>query len=201
MNIFGIGKKPADRQGEFERLVSQIVSELYGMALRLTRHPDNAHDLLQDTLIRGWDRFYQFQPGSNFRAWMFKILLSVFYNQHKKGQRQPRFVSLDQMLDQEDSNWEPASLDASPEEWLMNNTMEEPIERALASLSSEYRDTVLLVDVHTLSYEEAAQVLEVPVGTVRSRLFRGRLQLRNLLQDYAQTMGHIPEGGSGYDTV
>lgn len=188
--------KEVRSDGEFEQLAASVAPELYGMALRLTHHPEDAHDLLQTTLLRAYEKFHQFQLGSDFRAWTFKILLSIFYNQYKKNRLAPKTISLEYLLSQEGGGWEPVSLDDSPEERFMQEQMEEPIEKALVALPAEYRLAVLLVDVQGFSYEEAAEILKVPVGTVRSRLFRGRTQLRTLLHEYARTRGYLQEGES-----
>ncbi|NUL81108.1 MAG: sigma-70 family RNA polymerase sigma factor [Armatimonadetes bacterium] len=179
---------------EFERLSARVAPDLYNMALRLTRNVDGAKDLLQDALLRAFEKFHQFQTGSNFKAWSFRILFTIFYNQYKRQRKELRSVSLDQLIDQQDSTWEPRSWERTPEEWLLASMMDEPVERALRDLPNEYRDVVLLVDVQGLSYEDAAIALDVPIGTIRSRLFRGRLQLRSALREHAARLGYLDEG-------
>jgi RNA polymerase sigma-70 factor, ECF subfamily len=175
------------RRREFERLALAHGRALYGAALRMARNPDDAQDLMQDTLLRAYTAFDSFTPGTNFRAWLLRILTNGYISLYRRRQR-VAFASWDDLTDIHpdgpdsiagDSAWEPETV-------LLTDALPEEIENALARLSEPVRLTILLVDVEQISYEAAAEALEVPVGTVRSRLNRGREQMRTFLRDYAR---------------
>ncbi len=177
----------SDRRGAFDRLARENALNLYGAALRMTRNPDDAHDLTQDALVRAYEAFDSFTPGTNFRAWLLRILTNCYINNYRRRQR-VTFLAWDELTDINDEGPEATcfAVPDEPETALLSNALDAEIEAALARLSEAVRLTLLLVDVEELSYEEAAAVLEVPVGTVRSRLNRGRDQMRRLLWEYAR---------------
>ena len=162
----------------FEKTCLPFTRALYGTAVRLTQRPEDASDLVQETLLRAYRGFDRFREGSNAKAWLFTILHSVFVNRYRKARREPERVSIDDVderfLAARDGHPGLAVSAAAP-------TAAE-LESALASLPEPYRLAVLHVDVEGFSYEEAADCLAVPVGTVRSRLFRGRKMLFVLLR-------------------
>src|SRR5690242_8694872 len=177
MGLFGRSKRQP-----FESLVKPLARPLFHAALRLTRHTEWAEDLTQDTLIRAYQRFDQFTPGTNFRAWLFTILTHLYINDCARARRRPQTASFD-VAGEEGGAWEFPSSESSndPEILLLTNVLDEEVQTALDSLLEEFRVAVILVDMEELTYQEAADALGVPVGTVRSRVSRGRAALRRLL--------------------
>ncbi len=177
----------------FAALVLPLLDALYRKALYLTRRPEDAADLVQETYLRACRTFANFTEGTNGKAWLFTILYSIFINKYRKAQREPETVSMDEWeakhhRELADPAWDDefAALAGSEKEW-----QGPEIAGALGKLPEEFRAAVLLVDVEQLAYEEAADVLNCPVGTLRSRLFRARRVLFVELRDYARQMGFI----------
>jgi RNA polymerase sigma-70 factor (ECF subfamily) len=175
----------------FEAAAVPFMRALYNMALRLTGQPEDAADLVQDTYLRAYRTFENFKPGTNCRAWLFTILYSIFANQYRQTKRRPRTDSLEE-LEQRFQQFaqvtdDPATDITMVEGWGWRWSPE--VERALRELPEDFRAPLLLVDVEGFSYEEAASILGCPVGTVGSRLFRGRTALFVMLQEYAQQAG------------
>ena len=184
------GEKSAAR---FEAVAMPFMNALYSKALHLTRNAEDAGDLVQETFLRAYRTFSNFTEGTNCKAWLFTILYSVFVNKHHKSQREPNTISIDEWEETyhrelADPQWDDdfGVLAGSELDW-----QEPEVTQALAQLPVEFRAAVILVDVEELSYEEAATVLECPVGTLRSRLFRARRVLFVGLRDYARKMGFI----------
>jgi len=182
------------KQAEFEATALPFLAALYNTALRLTHGSDDAGDLVQDTCLRAFRTFENFTPGTNCRAWLLTIMYSVFINQYHKSRRQPVTVSIDELEDRFEQYLESAD-DSSVASVMVdvggpNTTRMNPeVDAALRQLPEEFRLPVLFVDVEGLSYDEAAEVLRCPVGTIRSRLYRGRRLLFAALKEYAATMG------------
>ncbi len=168
----------------FEETCLPFTRALYGTAVRLTQRPEDASDLVQETFLRAYRGFNRFREGSNAKAWLFTILHSVFVNRYRKARREAERVSIDDV----DERFL-AARDGHPGLAASSAPTAAELESALASLPEPYRLAVLLVDVEGFTYEEAADCLEVPVGTVRSRLSRGRKLLFVLLRGGA---GHAP---------
>ena len=178
----------------FEAVAMPFMDALYNKALHLTRRPEDANDVVQETYLRAFRTFMNFTEGPNCKAWLFTILYSVFINRYRKEQREPDMVSMDEreetfQLTLADEQWESnfAALSGSDINWQGTEVNE-----ALAKLPESFRTAVLLVDVEGLTYEEASAVVNSPVGTLRSRLFRARRMLFVELHDYARKMGIIP---------
>jgi RNA polymerase sigma-70 factor (ECF subfamily) len=178
---------------QFEEVALPFMDALYSKAFHLTRNPEEARDLVQETYLRAYRTFSNFTLGTNCRAWLFTILYSIFINNYRKGQREPDTVSIDELEETfhrtlADPNWEIgfAALAESELNW-----QGPEVAQALGRLPESFRSVVLLVDVEGLNYEEAAGVLNCPVGTVRSRLYRARKILFLELRGYAQKMGFI----------
>ena len=194
----GMGFGPADRaggprggdRGEFETLVLPLLPQLYRFALRLARNPDTASDLVQETSLRAYRTFSNFKPGTNARAWLFTILYSVFVNAYRKAEREP-VVSVEELEARFERRLELP--DWKAHEQIIDNPRlawgPTEVEQALAGLPDAFRMAVMLVDIDELTYEEAAGIMDCPVGTLRSRLFRGRRLLASELQDYARERG------------
>lgn len=170
----------------FEQLLKQHQQQLYGYAYRLTGNHDDAQDLVQDALFEAFRHFDRFEPGTRFDRWLFRIMTNRNIDRMRRAAK-VRILSLDQP--QEDKNgeaaaWELPDESPGPEEIVLQQELDEPIQKALDELPLEYRSAVILVDLEGLSYEEASTVLKCPVGTVRSRLHRGRALLREKLEGY-----------------
>jgi RNA polymerase sigma-70 factor (ECF subfamily) len=173
-----------DRRAEFEQTALPYMNALYGMAHRLTQRPEDASDLVQETFLRAYRTFDGFTAGTNAKAWLFTILCSIFANRYRKERRTPPEVPLHEL---EERLGSPGDGSESP---LADGLpAAEEVERALGDLPESFRVAVVLVDVEELSYAEAAAALGCPVGTLRSRLFRGRRLLYGLLHEYARRAG------------
>lgn len=176
----------------FEREVLPHLDSIYAMALRLARNPEDANDLLQDTVLRAYRFFHQFTPGTNSRAWVLTILFNNFRNGYRKSGREQ--VSQSEAEFTERLEAESLAADqtpSNPEALAFANVMEPEVTAALDSIPEEFRAALLLVDMQELSYQEVAGVLEVPVGTVKSRVSRGRSLLREALLNFARGKGII----------
>ncbi|MCS6860988.1 MAG: sigma-70 family RNA polymerase sigma factor [Abditibacteriales bacterium] len=179
---------PTDRRAEFERLAQPHQREIFNAALRMTGHREDAEDLAQEAFVRAFTHLEQFEPGTNFRAWLFRILVTTYINQYRKKSRTPEMLALEDLtpnaeylMSADNSN----GLE-NPEEALLATITDDEVQSALSSLSDEFRTVVILSDLQELSYQEIADALQIPIGTVRSRLSRGRSQLRRKLMRYAK---------------
>lgn len=152
----------------------------------MTRNSQDAADLAQETFLRAYRTFHQFTAGTNCKAWLFKIMYSIFVNDYRKKQREPQSIPFEQLEERFAKEATGANLDRK----LFEGKAEE-VENALKNLPGEFREAILLVDIEELTYEEASIVLDCPVGTVRSRLFRGRKLLFVALQEYAKSRGYF----------
>jgi RNA polymerase sigma-70 factor (ECF subfamily) len=187
---------PADAPSEndefFEREVMQHLDALYRTALRMTRNPQDAEDLIQETMLRAFRFLDRFERGTNLRAWLFKILTNTYINRYRKASSEPRVDSLD---DSEEFalyhhlDTEAASRGGSVEAQVLDRFAESDIKSAIEALPPQYRMTVLLADVEGFSYNDIAEITNVKKGTVMSRLFRGRRLLQKALIDQARSAG------------
>jgi RNA polymerase sigma-70 factor, ECF subfamily len=176
----------------FEAEAIPFMRALHNTAIRLTQDPHDAADLVQETFLRAYRTFDNFVPGTNCKAWLFTILYSIYVNQYRQAKRRPRTESLDE-LEQRFHQFAQAQQGpefdiAAVEGWGWRWSPE--VERALRQLPEDFRAALLLVDVEGFSYEEAASVLGCAVGTIGSRLYRGRMSLFALLRDYASQAGY-----------
>lgn len=190
----------ADRNLRFERDALVFTDQLYAAALRYTKNPEDAKDLLQDTYLKAFASFHQFEEGTNLRAWLYRVLTTTFINSYRKGQRQP------QIAQGELEDWQLAGaqshtsdLGKSAEVEALEKLPDSDIKRALQEIPEDFRLVVYLADVEGFAYKEIAEILGVPAGTVMSRLHRGRKQLREKLTDYARELGYeiASEKGKG----
>ena len=195
----------ATRRAAFERLVEEAAADFHGAALRMTRNRDDASDLLQETLLRAYAAFDTFTPGTNFRAWVLRILTNNYLMLYRR-RRLVQFVPWDDFseIDQNRIGAERIGADrglrqGEPEPALLDKTMDPHLEAALGRLSEGVRLVLLLVEVEELSYEQTAVALGVPIGTVRSRLKRGREQMQRSLTDFARERGLKPAAGETHD--
>jgi RNA polymerase sigma-70 factor, ECF subfamily len=177
----------AARREQFEAEVLVHLDALYSFALKLTRSPDDAEDLVSETILRALDRWEQYQLGTNVRAWLFTILYHAFVS------RKRRVDAREVQLPEDENGWSAyeAVGEADPEGRFYDSFVDEEITRAIDELPEGYRTAVVLSDVHGLRYAEIAEILGIPEGTVKSRLFRGRHMLQKKLVDYAIEMGYL----------
>jgi len=185
----------AERKERFERDALIFTNKLYSAALRYTKNPHDAHDLVQDTYAKAFISFHQFEPGTNLKAWLYRILTTTFINTYRKDQRRPQLTG-----DGEIEDWQLAKSAShtsdqgkSAEMVALENLPDSDIKRALAEIPAEFRIAVYLVDIEGFSYKEVAEIVGVPTGTIMSRLHRGRKQLREKLSDYAKELGYGKE--------
>ena len=184
---------PAERREAFTRDAMQYADQLYSAALRYTRNPADAEDLLQETLVKAFDKFHQFRPGTNLRAWLYRILTNTYINAYRKEQRRPNEVSAD--ANDEFSLYDRVTggTSTAAENEVLAQLTDQEIKDALADLPETFRMAVYLADVEGFSYAEIAEIMDTPVGTVMSRLHRGRGRLQKALYDYAQQRGLVGE--------
>jgi len=184
----------------FEKEAVPHLQELYASAMRMTRNRESAEDLVSEVYSRAWKSFHQFQPGTNLRAWLYRILTNTYINHYRHKQREPILLELDKPDDTENgaggglydrlaaSSEDPSE---NPERVLANHILDSDLTKAIDHLPEEFRMVVLLCDVQNFSYQDIANMLEIPIGTVRSRLWRGRRLLQQILWKQAVETGIV----------
>lgn len=182
-----------EKATRFERDVMPFLDSLYGAALRMTRNPADAEDLVQETTLKAFAAFDSFTEGTNLRAWLFRILTNSYINQYRKKQRQPFQTSADELTDGELNEVGQQLGMRSAEAEALDHLADAEIVEALAALPDDFRMAVYLADVEGFAYKEIAEIMETPVGTVMSRLSRGRKLLRELLREYAAERGFVAQ--------
>jgi len=184
-------------QERFAELAMPYMSSLYSAALRMTRNPSDAEDLVQETYLRAYRAFETFRDGTNLKAWLYRILTNTFINQYRAAKRRPERADLDDVEDlylYRRLAGNGASLGGpTPENEVLDRIPDDAVKEALESLPEQFRMAVLLADVEGFSYKEIAEIVDVPIGTVMSRLHRGRKLLQKRLWDFAQARGLIPD--------
>jgi len=176
-------------QSTFEELASPYMSALYAAALPITRNPSDAEDLVQETYLRAYRGFGGFREGTNLKAWLYRILTNTFINQYRAKKRRPDQVELDDVEDfyifRRLGGIEAADAERTAETAALESMPDAEVKQALESIPEQFRMAVILADIEGFSYKEIAEILDVPIGTVMSRIHRGRRQLQKLLWDYA----------------
>lgn len=184
------------RRARFERDALPYLDQLYAAAMRMSRNPADAEDLVQETYVKAFAAFHQFTEGTNLKAWLYRILTNAFINTYRKRQRQPQ-----QSAGETIEDWQLAAAESHTSAGLRTAEMEaldhlpdSDVKDALRRLPEEFRLAVYLADVEGFSYKEIAEIMATPIGTVMSRLHRGRRGLQRLLTDYARERGLVPAG-------
>jgi RNA polymerase sigma-70 factor, ECF subfamily len=192
-------RQPNRTKQEFEELALSHLDPLYSAALRLTKNERDAEDLVQDTCMRAYRFFDKFERGTNIKAWLFKILTNTFINRYRRKVKERSVVegSEREAVHERFISRDATDFAANPEQYFFDRLLSDDVLRAIDALPIDFRLVVILADLQEFSYKEIAEILECPVGTVMSRLFRGRKLLQKNLRDYALGQGIMGEGDSG----
>jgi len=186
---------------QFQQEAFPFMDEIFASALRFTRQRENAEDLVSEVYSRAWKSYGQFERGTNMRAWLYKILTNTYINHYRQKQRQPSIINLDQPQGDLESGETTSLYDRladtapRPDQVLANRFLDRDMQKAIDALPEEFRMVVILCDVQSFSYQDAADMLEIPIGTVRSRLFRGRRLLQKALWEQAVATGVVSASG------
>jgi RNA polymerase sigma-70 factor (ECF subfamily) len=190
----------ADVRSLFESQALQYMDQLYAAAMRMTRNPADAADLVQETFVKAYQAFGQFQQGTNLKAWLYRIQTNTFINNYRKNQRNPYQGTIDELEDWQLGGAESVTQSTSTrsaEAEAIDHLPDSAVKDALQAIPEDFRMAVYFADVEGFSYQEVADIMKTPVGTVMSRLHRGRRMLRDLLADYARDRGiAVPSTGS-----
>jgi len=189
----GSGETLEERQRRFEQEALPFLDGMFGAAMRLTRNPADAEDLLQETFLRAFNAFESFEPGTNLKAWLYRILMNTYISSYRKQKRSPQTVSSDEL---EDFSLYRHIIDdggKTPETQVLESIPDDDVKRALEELPEQFRIAVLLADVEGFSYKEIADITGTEIGTVMSRLHRGRKALQKALWEYARERGLVSE--------
>ena len=182
---------------QFTSDAMQYAPQLFSTALRMTRNRSDAEDLVQETYIKGWRSFHTFEKGTNLRAWLFRIMTNTYINKYNAQKRKGTEVELDDIeelfLYKRLGSIDQSQLSSSAEDQMLNLFTDDEVKNALESLPEDFRVPVLLSDVDGFAYKEIAEMLEIPIGTVMSRLHRGRKAMQKMLYEYARDKGLIVE--------
>ena len=183
-----------EEKRRFQEEALPILDSLYAGALRMTRNPADAEDLVQETMLRAYRAFARFEAGTNLKAWLFRILTNAYINTYRKKQREPQKISQDEIQDfdlyRELKDHDP-DISRTPEDIVLDGLVDSDIIEAIDDLPEQFRMAVVLSDVEGFSYAEMAEILDVPLGTVMSRLHRGRKALQKRLWDVARDRGIV----------
>lgn len=178
-------------QARFTEEALPLLDQLFGAAMKMTRNPQDAQDLVQETYLKAFSAFASFQEGTNLKAWLYRIMTNSYINVYRKKQRQPYLGVVEDLEDWQLGGAESttAMSSRSAEAEAIDRTPDSVVTRALNDLAEDFRMAVYLADVEGFSYQEIADIQEVPIGTVMSRLHRGRARLREVLGEYAREQG------------
>jgi RNA polymerase sigma-70 factor (ECF subfamily) len=186
-------------QAQFAELAMEYMGSLYSAALRMTRNPSDAEDLVQETYLKAYRAFGSFKEGTNLKAWLYRILTNTFINSYRARRRRPEQTELDDVEDlylyRRLGGLEAVTAGRSAEEVVMEHFTEAEVKAAVEELPEQFRIAVLLADVEGFSYKEIAEILDVPIGTVMSRLHRGRRSLQKTLHEFGIARGLVGTAG------
>jgi len=191
-----------DERRRFQADALPLLDSLYGAALRMTRNPQDAEDLVQETMLRAYRAFDRFEAGTNLKAWLFRILTNAYINTYRKRQREPQKVSADEVEEfdlYQELKDHGTQFEATPESIVLDSLVDSDIIDAIEDLPEQFRLAVVLSDIEGFSYAEMAEIMDVPMGTVMSRLHRGRKALQKRLWELARDRG-IVKGTDGSRT-
>ncbi len=180
-----------ERHSEFEREALPHMDILFNYALRMTGNPDDAKDLVQETFLKAYRFWDKYEKGTNIRAWLFRIMKNSYINRYRKETKEPETVDYDEIQNFYNSIRYEASDQNDLQEKIFGGLLEDDVTKAMETLPEDFRTVVILCDIEDLSYEEIAEFVDCPVGTVRSRLHRGRKMLRAKLFEYAKKHGYV----------
>ena len=185
-------------QANFEQDAMQYARQLYSAAMRMTRNPSDAEDLVQETFLKAYRAYHTFEEGTNLKAWLYRILTNTYINKYRKDSRRPSEVDLgsveDLYLYRNIGSEESAEAARTTEDRVLDGLVEADIKKAVEDLPENFRLPVLLADLEGFSYKEISDILDIPIGTVMSRLHRGRKAMQKSLWEYAVKRGLVPEG-------
>jgi len=184
------------RQHAFEREALPHMDILFNYALRMTGNPDDAHDVVQETFLKAYRFWDKYEQGTNIRAWLFRIMKNSYINRYRKESKEPETVDYEEIQNFYHSIRYAATDQNDLQEKIFGGLFEDDVARALEELPEDFRTVVILCDIEGLSYEEIAEFVDCPVGTVRSRLHRGRKILRTRLIDHARKHGYVAKHSS-----
>ncbi len=186
-------KEEVQKQEDFEEEIIPHLDAMYNFALRLTSDPSDAEDLVQDTIVKAYRFFSSYEKGTNAKAWLFRILKNSYINNYRKKSKKPNQVDYDEVSTFYETIRAERTDTSDLEDKMFRDLIDDDISNALDELPEDFRTVVLLCDVEGFTYEEIANMLDVPIGTIRSRLHRGRNLLKSQLMEYAQDRGYQPD--------
>ena len=186
---YQVGHSASKKQQVFNDEILPHLDSLYNFALRLTADPNDAEDLVQDTIVKAFRFFDSYEKGTNAKAWLFRILKNSFINNYRKNLKKPQSVDYDEVSSYYETVRAERTDTTDLESLMFRNLMDDNFTKALAKLPEDFRTVVLLCDVDGFTYEEISNMLDVPIGTIRSRLHRGRNLLKTELYEYAKSRG------------
>ena len=190
------GQISEPRSWDFQSVAVPYIDALYNTALRMARNPEDAEDLVQETYFKAYKYYDKFTEGTNLKAWLFRILKNTFINSYRKKQQVPPQNAFDDIEDafEHQISSEAGGRLPSPEEAVLRDVLDEDVQEALDGLPEDYRMVVVLADLEDFSYQEIAEILDIPVGTVMSRLYRARRRLEAEMLTYARGHGYLRSG-------
>ncbi|MFO7799427.1 sigma-70 family RNA polymerase sigma factor [Rhodohalobacter sp.] len=186
-------KKELRKQDDFNEEIIPHLDALYNFGLRLTSDPNDAEDLVQDTIVKAYRFFDSYEKGTNAKAWLFRILKNSYINNYRKKSKKPQEVDYDEVASFYESIRAERTETSDMEDKMFRELIDDDISNALDEIPEDFRTVVLLCDVEDFTYEEIANMLDVPIGTIRSRLHRGRNLLKAQLMDYATKKGYTQD--------
>ncbi len=186
-------KKEIRKQADFNEEIIPHLDALYNFGLRLTSDPNDAEDLVQDTIVKAYRFFSSYEKGTNAKAWLFRILKNSYINNYRKKSKKPSQVDYDEVSSFYETIRDERTDTSDLEDTMYRELIDDDITKALDDIPEDFRTVVLLCDVEDFTYEEIANMLDVPIGTIRSRLHRGRNLLKAQLMEYAENRGYVED--------